>query len=137
LNSLLSTHFLCIGCCCYNITNLLFVASKVSFRFVLVSNTETKFNRPSRPTSGQFHQHFKNSFCANIFATKKLQSKTVTREKLKKHFCTKKGACNMLMKLTTGIFLKPLYSNCASHCLNSMNLLNRRINLRPRHTRGD
>jgi len=33
-------------------------------------------------TSCQFHQHFTSSFCADILATKKLQSQTATIEKL-------------------------------------------------------
>ncbi len=38
----------------------------------------------------QFHQHFTSSFCA-IFCVKKLQSKTVTREKLWKTLSYKKA----------------------------------------------
>jgi len=34
------------------------------------------------------------------FCTKKLQSQTVTRENLPKHFPMKKGSCKMLLKLT-------------------------------------
>jgi len=42
----------------------------------------------------QFHQHFRQTFCA-----KKLQSQNVIREKLRKRLLYKKGALKMLMKL--------------------------------------
>ncbi len=37
-----------------------------------------------------------------IFLHKKLQSRTVTREKMRKALLYKKGTCKMLMKLTQG-----------------------------------
>jgi len=48
-----------------------------------------------------FHQHFfTNSFCADILSPKKLQSQTVSREKLQKTLSYQKAAHKVLVKLT-------------------------------------
>ena len=51
----------------------------------------------------QYHQHFKISFYANIIFPKKLQSQTVSIEKMHKTLSPKKADFKMLVKLTTGV----------------------------------
>jgi len=53
----------------------------------------------------QFHQHFTQDFCANIFAAKKFQSQNVTREKMGKALSYEKFLRKMLMKLTSGRYV--------------------------------
>jgi len=46
---------------------------------------------------GQFHHHFRSSFCADILLPKKLQSQNVIKEKLEKHLYTVKVVLRMLV----------------------------------------
>jgi len=50
--------------------------------------------------SSQFHQHFMSSFFCGYSCTKKSQSQTVIREKLRKALSCQKFAHKKLMKLT-------------------------------------
>jgi len=59
-------------------------------------------NRRGNEPCSQFHQHFTSSFCIDIFATKKLQSKTVIKEDLGKAILCSKVTRKVLMKLTPG-----------------------------------
>jgi len=58
------------------------------------------YNVDEIDSSSQFHQHFTSSFCANILASKKLQSQTLIREKMRKALLCEIGTRKMLMKLT-------------------------------------
>jgi len=44
-----------------------------------------------------------SSFCDNILSSKYFKAKTVNREKLKEHFCMKKGPIKMFVNLIPGI----------------------------------
>jgi len=59
---------------------------KVMRLWVCLANVGHRRAKASSP----FHQHFTSSFCTNILLSKNLQSQTVIREKLHKHFGTKK-----------------------------------------------
>jgi len=50
---------------------------------------------------------------------KKLQCQTVTREKLQKHFLTKKAAHKMLAKLTSGVDINNIFG-CSSEVLKTI-----------------
>ncbi len=52
------------------------------------------------PYCCQFHQHFMSSFCADILSLRNNKAKLLIEKSCKKHFCTKKTACRMLLKLT-------------------------------------
>ncbi len=67
---------------------------------VLSPDFSFRFRKTLNSAWGQFHQHFMSSFCTEIILPKKLQSQTVTREKLRKTLPYKKGSIQMLMKLT-------------------------------------
>ncbi len=59
------------------------------------------YPEPRLCNSCQFHQHFKSSFCAGDSCAKKLQSRTVARDKkATKTLSYEKFARKMLMKLT-------------------------------------
>jgi len=71
-------------------------------KLLLVQKSPKKKKFDVVPFCNQFHQHFMNSFCANILWPKKIQSQTIIIEKMNRTLLYKKSTRKMLMKLTPG-----------------------------------
>jgi len=64
------------------------------------ASTAATSSRATAPSCSQCHQYFTSGFCADILLAKKLQTQTVSTEKLLKTLSYEKAASNMLVKLT-------------------------------------